>query len=74
MVNLQQLEQLVTFAKEGTLSKTAEVLLTSQPSLTRNMQTLEDQLGVQLFQRRKNKLSLTETGEYTVKQAQKLLQ
>lgn len=73
MLQLQQLEQLIAFAEQGTLSKAAEVLLISQPSLTRNMQSLEDELGVQLFQRSKNKLVLTETGEYTVKQARKLL-
>ncbi|HFI0632043.1 TPA: LysR family transcriptional regulator [Streptococcus suis] len=73
MLQLQQLEQLIAFSEQGTLSKAAEVLLISQPSLTRNMQSLEDELGVQLFQRSKNKLVLTETGEYTVKQARKLL-
>jgi DNA-binding transcriptional LysR family regulator len=69
MLQLQQLEQLIAFADQGTLSKAAEVLLISQPSLTRNMQRLEDDLGVQLFQRNKNKLILTETGKYTVQQA-----
>lgn len=73
MLQLQQLEQLIAFADQGTLSKAAEVLLISQPSLTRNMQSLEEELGVQLFQRSKNKLVLTETGEYTIKQARKLL-
>lgn len=37
------------------------------------MQSLEDDLGVQLFQRSKNKLILIETGKYTVQQARKLL-
>lgn len=73
MLQLQQLEQLIAFSDQGTLSKAAEVLLISQPSLTRNMQSLEDDLGVQLFQRSKNKLILTETGKYTVQQARKLL-
>lgn len=73
MLQLQQLEQLIAFADQGTLSKAAEVLLISQPSLTHNMQSLEDDLGVQLFQRSKNKLILTETGKYTVQQAKKLL-
>ena len=73
MINLQHIEQLITVAKEGTLSRAAEVLLISQPSLTRNMRQLEDDLGVQLFQRSKNKLSLTETGKYTVQQAEALL-
>lgn len=73
MLQLQHLEQLIAFVDQGTLSKAAEALLISQPSLTRNMQSLEDELGIQLFQRSKNKLVLTETGEYTVKQARKLL-
>lgn len=68
-----QSQQIIAFADQGTLSKAAEVLMISQPSLTRNMQSLEDDLGVQLFQRSKNKLILTETGKYTVQQARKLL-
>lgn len=73
MLNLQHLEQLIVFSQEGTLSKAAEVLLISQPSLTRNMQMLEDELGVTLFERRKNKLSFMETGHQTVKLAKKFL-
>ncbi len=73
MINLQLLEQLVTVAQEGTLSKAAQVLLMSQPSLTRNMQNLEEDLGVQLFERRRNRLVLTETGHYAVQEAQLLL-
>ena len=57
MLQLQQLEQHIAFADQGTLSKAAEVLLISQPSLTRNMQSLENDLGVQLFQRSKTNLS-----------------
>ena len=73
MINFQLLEQLVTVAQEGTLSKAAQVLLMSQPSLTRNMQNLEEELGVQLFKRSKNRLILTETGHFTVQEAQALL-
>ena len=73
MLNLQHLEQLIVLSQEGTLSKAADVLLISQPSLTRNMQILEDELGVILFERRKNKLSFTETGHQIVKLAKKFL-
>ena len=73
MINLQLLEQLVIVAQEGTLSKAAQVLLMSQPSLTRNMQNLEEELGVQLFKRSKNRLILTETGHFTVQEAQAIL-
>lgn len=73
MINLEQLEQLVVFSEEGTLSKTAEVLLVAQPSLTKNMQRLEEDLGVTLFHRTKNRMNLTETGLYTVEKARELL-
>lgn len=73
MINLDQLEQLVTFAEEGTITKAAEKLLISQPALTRSLQKLEQELDIQLFDRQKNKTTLTETGHYTVEQAQVLL-
>lgn len=57
MIEFYQLEQLVTIAKEGTLSKAAEVLLISQPALTRSIQRLEDDLNIKLFDRKKNQIS-----------------
>lgn len=72
-MNLEHLEQLITFKEQGTLSKAAEVLLISQPALTRSMKKLEDELNIPLFERQKNKLMLTETGEYVVEEARKLL-
>lgn len=52
------LEQLITFAEFGTLAATAEHLLITQPSVTRGMQKLEAELGVTLFDRKPNKISL----------------
>lgn len=74
MVNLEQLKQLITFAEEGTITKAKKKLLISQPALTRSLQRLELELDVQLFERKKNKITLTETGLYTVKQALQLLE
>lgn len=42
MLDLNELEQFVTFAKYGTLSKTAEILNISQPTITRTMQHIEE--------------------------------
>lgn len=72
-MNLEHLEQLIAFKEQGTLSKAAEVLLISQPALTRSMQKLEEELNIPLFERQKNKLTLTETGEYVVEEGRKLL-
>ena len=58
MIDTQQLEQLISIAEEGTLSKAAERLHLSQPAISRSMQRLENDLGVTLFDRQKNKIAL----------------
>lgn len=74
MIQLDQLEQLIAFYEEGTITKAAERLLISQPSLTRSLQRLEEELDIPLFHRQKNKTTFTQTGLYAVQQAQVLLQ
>ena len=49
MLNLLELEQLIAFADLGTLSKAAEELHISQPTLTRTMKNLEAAFGVPLL-------------------------
>lgn len=67
------LEELVVFAETGTLAKTAEQLNVTQPTVTRGMQKLEDDLGIQLFDRQPNRISLTPTGELAVQEAVHLI-
>lgn len=74
MLDLNELKQFAAFAKYGTLSKAAEVLNISQPTITRNMQHVEEAFGVTLFNRGKNKITLNETGEKAVECAKKLLE
>ena len=73
-MNRQLLEQLIYFEKYGTLADVANKLLITQPTVTRGMQKLEDELGVELFKRSVNKLTLTKTGEFAAKEAKKLLE
>lgn len=73
MPEIHQLEQLVSVAKHGNLSKAAEELHISQPALSRSMQKLEGELGVSLFERQKNKIAFTQTGEVAAEYAQKVL-
>ncbi|TGD20443.1 LysR family transcriptional regulator [Levilactobacillus suantsaiihabitans] len=68
------LEELVTFARCGTLAETAAALHVTQPTVTRGMQKLETELGVPLFIRQPNRLSLTPTGELAAREAERLLQ
>lgn len=73
MIETFQLEQLLAFAKYGTLSKAAESLHISQPSLSRTMQQIESEMQVTLFERQKNKLMLNENGELAVEYARKVI-
>ncbi len=63
------LEQLVCFSEAGSLSAVAEQFSVSQPSVTRTMQRLEQELGVTLFTRTKNKLTLNEVGLLAAEEA-----
>ncbi|MCI6683001.1 LysR family transcriptional regulator [Roseburia faecis] len=74
MLDLYELRQLVAFAELGTLSKVADQFHVSTPSITRSMQHLEENFGVPLFHRGKNKIELNETGKMAVEYGQKLLQ
>ncbi|RRK11235.1 LysR family transcriptional regulator [Lactiplantibacillus garii] len=67
------LEELVTFAKTKTLAKTAAALNVTQPTITRGMQKLEDELNVPLFDRQPNRITLTATGQLAAREAAKLL-
>lgn len=74
MIDNYLLEELVTFAQEKTLAKTAEKLMVTQPTVTRGMQKLEDELGVKLFNRQPNRIELTATGKLAAERAQKVLE
>ncbi|MEL6424926.1 MAG: LysR family transcriptional regulator [Pseudomonadota bacterium] len=50
-------------AKEGTVSKAAEVLGVHRATVNRHIETLEQQLGVRLFIRHRRGYQLTEAGE-----------
>ncbi|MCM1106701.1 MAG: LysR family transcriptional regulator [Blautia sp.] len=73
MIKLQNLEQLVAFAKYGTLSRASEELHISQPSVTRTMKLLESELGISLFIRGTNKIELNAAGTYAARHAAELL-
>ena len=73
MFDLDQLKLLLTFAECGTLSNAAKQLHLSQPALSRSIQRLEEELQVTLFDRKKNKISLNQTGRLAVSHAERVL-
>lgn len=66
MIDLKQIRQFIQVAECGSLLRAAEVLNMTQPGLSRSMHNLEELLGVSLFSRTKNSISLTETGRYAL--------
>ena len=73
MPEMNQIQQLVAIADTGTISKAAEQLHLSQPALTRSIQKLENEWGAALFDRKKNKVTLNQTGELAVQYARQVL-
>ena len=73
MIENYQLEQLLAFHEYGTLSAAAEHLGVTEPSLSRTMRKLEEELGVHLFERRKNRIVLNQAGVLAVDHAKQIL-
>ena len=74
MPELRHLEYLVAVAEEGTFSAAAEALHITQPALTRMMQRMEEELGLTLFERTKNRAELNEAGKLAVECAKTVLE
>ncbi len=73
MIDIYLLEYFIAFYEEGSLLKASEKLHISQPSLTRAMQRLESDLGVCIFKRGVNKISLNENGKILIDYARDIL-
>ncbi len=56
------LKYFLMVAREENITHAAELLHITQPTLSRQMIQLEEELGVKLFQRSKHRIILTEDG------------
>ena len=63
-MNIRQLKQFVAIAQSGNISRAAKEQNISQPALTRSLKNLEQDLGVDLIERRANGVFLTPYGEH----------
>lgn len=61
-MDTEQLKQVLSIAENGTLSAAAEKMHFSQSTLSRSVRRLEEELGVRLFDRTKNSMTLSESG------------
>ncbi|WP_230868391.1 LysR family transcriptional regulator [Iocasia frigidifontis] len=73
MLSLRQLRIFIFVCKTGSMTKTAEELYMTQPAVSQTILDLEDSLNVRLFDRIKNSLVLTNTGEILLEYSQKII-
>jgi DNA-binding transcriptional LysR family regulator len=72
-MDIRQLEYFLGVASELHFSKAAEKLYVAQPALSRQIQQLENELDVVLFERDKRNVKLTPAGEYLQNEASRIL-
>lgn len=72
-MDLKQLQYLLTLAKHRNFTKASKALYISQPSLSSYVAKVEDDLGVTLFDRGTNPLTITYAGEIYMKGAGEIL-
>lgn len=72
-MTLTELKYVVAVARERHFGRAAEACFVSQPTLSVAIKKLEDELGVPIFERRSNEVTLTAAGERIVAQAQRVL-
>ncbi|MEW6312647.1 MAG: LysR substrate-binding domain-containing protein [Pseudomonadota bacterium] len=73
-MTLNELRFIVAVAQERNFRRAAEKCFISQPALSLAIKKLEDELGVQVFERGKNEVSITPSGAVLVEQAQRVLE
>lgn len=73
ILDYHRLKIFKTVADVRSISKAAQMLFISQPTVTLQIKKLENYLGVTLFKRSKNSIELTEEGKLLYKHAQNIL-
>lgn len=72
-MKLEVIRYFTVLAQSASISEAAQKLYIAQPSLTKALQLLEEELGVSLFERSRNGIRLTAFGKQMLPEAQKVV-
>lgn len=72
-VSLSQLQMILTIAECGSVTRAAEILNRPQPSVSRTLKEVEDQIGAQIFNRSTRSFSLTDHGQVVIRHARSIV-
>ena len=72
-MTLTQLEYIVAVANEQHFAKAAAQCFVTQPTLSMQIQKLEEEIGIRIFDRNKQPVLPTEAGAEIIAQARKVL-
>lgn len=72
-MEVAQLRSLVMIMREGSFTAAADKLFVTQPALSQQIKALETELGVQLFERRGRRITITAPGEVVLARAEQML-
>lgn len=73
-MEIRVLKYFLAVAREQNITNAAEVLHITQPTLSRQLKELEDEIGKTLFIRGKRKITLTEDGRLFRKRAEEIVE
>ena len=72
-MDIRILHYFVTIAQEKNITRAAERLLITQPTLSRQLKELEEELGVKLFKSNNHSIYLTDERKLSINGLKKLL-
>ena len=72
-MELRVLNYFLAIAREENFTRAAQQLHVTQPTLSRQLMQLEEELGVQLFRRSNHSMALTEEGMLLRRRAQEIV-
>lgn len=73
-MDVRILKYFLAVAQEESITRAAEVLHTTQPNLSRQLNELEVEVGKKLFERGSRKINLTEEGMFLRKRAKEIIE